>query len=289
MQRALATAAATFAVAIAAGIVAVAVNGWFGSGDLVPFGIYSVPFALLAAPAVAFVYRVTKRLPVWLASACAFILGLLFGWLSTLVVAIFLGAWFGAMSVPVLQAWCITGAFVFSAAILLRRTPLSRGVNLALVGLASVSIFAAIGFRPTLSLATGNQHLTVYFFRYHPGDTELDVSDATVALNTADINILRRTGLRGKLESRGSFSSNSTNWPRAKALLIFTSPIAEDSSLPQPKHCTIAYVQDKGGFRRVPTDAPTFARQMRIEHGLNGSQFVVEHSSGAQSGGHIEP
>jgi len=156
MSRTLVTMVATFALALAAGIIAVALNGWFGSGDLVPFGVYCIPFALLAAPAIAFVFGATKRLPVWLASACAFMTGLVFGWLGTFAIAISLGPWFGAMSVPMLQAWCTSAAFVFSAAIVLRRAPLSRGAILAVLGLASLSILASIGFRPTISIITGN-------------------------------------------------------------------------------------------------------------------------------------
>ena len=82
------------------------------------------------------------------------------------------------MSVPMLQVWCIAAAFIFSAAVLLRRAPSSRGVALGLAVLASLSVFASAGFRPILSLATGNQHLTVFFFRHQPGDGALDMSDA---------------------------------------------------------------------------------------------------------------
>lgn len=299
MSRTLVTIVATFVLALAAGIIAVALNGWFGSGDLVPFGIYCIPFAILAAPAVAFVFGATKRLPVWLASACAFIAGIVFGWLGTFAIAVALGPWFGAMSVPMLQAWCITAAFTFSAAIVLRRAPLSCGVTLALFGLASLSILASIGFRPAISLTTGNQHLTVCFFRHHPGDTDLEVSDPFAdlklpteifdKLDDTDLALLRQTGLRGTLECLGSSGSNSTTWPRAKAMIIFTSPITQEMSLPQPRHCSIVYVLDNGDFRRVPGTAPTFERLIRIERGSGGSNYWVEHSDGARSGGHIEP
>ena len=299
VSRSFVTIAGTFVVALAAGIIAVALNGGFGSGDLVPFAVYCIPFALLAAPAVAFVIWATNRLPIWLASACAFIAGFVFGWVGTFSVAVALGPWFGTMSVPMLQAWCITTAFIFSAAIVLRRAPLSRSVTLALFGLASLSILTSIGFRPAISLTTGNQHLTVCFFRHHPGDTDLEVSDPFAdvelpeelvdKLDDADLALLRQTGLRGRLECLGSSASNSTTWPRAKAMIVFTSPITQEMSLPQPKNCSIAYVQDNGGFRRVPASAPTFERQIRIERGSGGSNYWVEHSDGARSGGHIEP
>jgi hypothetical protein len=289
MKRSITTVAAAFFVTLAFGTIAVALNDWFGSGDLVPFTIYCVPFALLAAPATTIAFRLTIRLPVWLASIFAFIAGLLFGWLGTFAVALILGPWFGAMSVPMLQVWCIAAAFIFSAGVLLRRAPSSRGVALGLVVLASLSVFVSAGFRPTVSLASGNQHLTVFYFRHHPGEGDLTISDAAKVLDAADIAILKQTGLRGTLESRGSSASNSTKWPLAKALMIFTPPLTAGVSLPQPKHCTIAYVQEGSSFRRVPADAPTFPRQMHIEQESGGWQFVVEQSSGARSGGSVSP
>ena len=289
MNRSIATVAATFLVALAFSVIAVAFNDWFGIGDLVPFAIYCVPFAFLALPATAIAFRVTTRLPVWLASAFALIGGLLFGWLGTCAVALFLGPWFGAMSVPMLQVWCIAAAFVFSASVLLRRTPSTRGAAVGLTVLALLSVFASAAFRPALSLSSGNQHLTVFYFRHHPGDGELRILDTDKVLGPADMAILKQTGLRGTLESRGGSASNSTKWPLAKALIIFTPPLTTEASLPQPKHCTIAYVQDGSSFRRVPADAPTFSRQMHIKHESYGWNFTVEHSSGARSGGSISP
>lgn len=281
--------AATFIVAMATGATAVALNDWFGSGDLLPYAIYSTVFALLAAPASVTAYRWTKRLNVWVAAVFAFIFGLLFGFLGTFAVALFLGPWMGAMSVPILQSWCIAAAFTFSAAVLLRRLPFSRPLVVGLAGLAFASVGGTLVFKPAVSLASGYQHLAVYFYRHIPGDTELDLSEAIQDLDATDIEILRQTGLRGKLESCGHFASNSTEWPRAKALLVFTAASASKSMLPQPKRCTIAYVQDGVGFRRVPQDASTLERSMRIEPGPSGSHFVLEHASGAQSGGHIDP
>ena len=67
---------ATFIVAMATGVAAVAQNEWFGASDLLPFAIYSTVFALLAAPASVLAYRSTKRLPVWVAAVVAFLVDL---------------------------------------------------------------------------------------------------------------------------------------------------------------------------------------------------------------------
>lgn len=285
---ALATAAA-FIMAMAAGTTSVAVNDWFGFGDLRPYAMYSLPFAIAVAFASVVACRWTKRLKVWIAATSAFVLGLLLGFLGTLAVALLLGPWVGAMSVPISQSWCIAAAFTLSAAVLFRRLPFSNPLLVGIAGIAFACVVATLSFRPAVSLITGNQHLTVHFYRLIPGDTDLDLSEAIRELETADVEILRQAGLKGKLESRGYRASSSTEWPRAKAIIVFSTPIIKDTTIAQPKGSTIAYVQDSDGFRRVPNDSAVLDRSMRIEPLPSGYNFIVEHASGAESGGHIDP
>lgn len=298
-----ATSLTTFAVALAAGAVAVAGNGWFGSGDLVAFALRTIPFAVLAAPGSALVFTATRRLPLAAAVATGFVAGLLFGCVAAAAASLSLGQWFAALSVPVLPVWCGTAAFVFAAAIVARRAPPGPARVPALTGLAAAGILAAAGFAPALALAMGNQHLTVCFLRHRPGDGELHVIDpfagpeavprmlpgSGVALDDADLALLSRTGLRGTLELRGSFASNTTTWPRARALIVFTGPLDAAVSLPQPRHRSIVYVQEAARFRRVPADAATFARPLRFRPGPDGLRFIAEHASGATSEADIAP
>lgn len=299
MQRSSTTAAITYVLTIAVGTILVGLNDWFGWEDLLSYAIFTIPFALGAAPAVAIVLRITSRVPVWVASTCAFILGIVFGCLSTCVIAILLGPSIGAMSVPILQAWCVTAALIFSVAIVARRTSSRRATAIAWIVFMFLSIVTSAGFESALSLATGNQHLTVFFFRYEPGDNELYISDPFAQfqldlpenrrnkLDDKDLALLKQSGLRGRLVSLGAHSSNSTTWPRAKAIIIFTSPMNQNMSLPQPKHCSIVYVQDNGGFRLIPLTASTFTRQIRIKSQSTGLHYDIERSDGGQTGGHI--
>ena len=123
-----------------AGVIGVALNDWFGSGDLKLFAIYSIPYAILSAPAVDLTARLTTPLPVWAACAGAFAAGVIFGLFAagvsfgfhggTVAVGIYPAPLlFGAISVPVMQAWCIGAAIIFPAAVLLQRTPLSGRAN----------------------------------------------------------------------------------------------------------------------------------------------------------------
>jgi hypothetical protein len=284
----IATVVCAFLSSLAIGVLAVASNRWFGSGDLFPFGVYCIPFALLTWPLTSLFSAVTRKCWFWFALPLAFFVGLLYGYAGTYSVALFLGPWFGAMSVPMLRVWCAAGALTFAAAVLLRR----RGVGIrAMVGIlviiaGAITLFFAL--RPALSLATEDQHLTVVLLRYHPGEAPLTISDPFSALEGGDIDLLKRTELRGTVETRGTHASNSSDWPRARALVIFTGAL-DEVSIPQPKHCTIAYMQIGDGFREIPPDAPTFARTIQFHREAGEWYIEVQHASGARSGGYINP
>jgi hypothetical protein len=281
-----------FTAALVIGVLALAFNSWFGSGDLLPFAIRSVPFALLTWPPSTLFLDLSQRWSAWFAIPVAFLIGLVYGFIATYAVALLLGPWIGAMSVPLLRVWCSAGAFAFAATVIVRRRGFNtRGFFGVLVS-AAAAILLFVGMRPALALAASDQHLTVVFFRHHPGTTALSITDPpyiwasfSKSLDEHDLELLKQTGLKGTLEFRGSHASNTAKWPLAKALIILTDDLHENVSIAQPKHCTIVYVQTASGFLRVPRDAPTFPRTIQFE----GSQMWVEHASGARSGGEIGP
>lgn len=283
------TALCAFVASLAIGILAVASNRWFGSGDLLPFGIYSIPFAFVAWPLTSLLSTATRKCPLWFALPLAFFVGLLYGYFGTYAVALFLGPWFGAMSVPMLRVWCSAGALTFAAVVLIRRRGFDTGSVVGVVLSIAAAIILFVGLRPALAIASDDQHLTVVLLRYHAGSAPLTISDSFSSLDSADIDLLTRTELRGTLEARGTHASNSADWPRAKALVLFTDALHHDVSIPQPKHCTIAYVQTGDTFRQVPPDAPTFARTIQFHRDADGWNMSVEHASGARSGGSISP
>jgi hypothetical protein len=281
-----------FITTLVIGILVVAFNHWFGSGDLFPFAIYSVPFALLTWPVTSFVFSLSQRYPAWLVLPFAFLSGLIYGYIATYAVALLLGPWFGAMSVPLLRVWCSAGALTFAATVLVRRSGFNARNFFGVLVSVAATILLFVGSRPALALATSDQHLTVIFFRHHPGTTALSITDPPPiwasflkSLDDRDLELLKQTGLKGTLEFKGSHASNAAKWPVAKALIICTNGLHEDVTIPQPKHCTIVYVQTASGFLRVPQDAPTFPRTIRFE----GSHMWVEHASAARSGGEINP
>ena len=67
-----------------------------------------------------------RRWPSWLATPIAFALGAFVGCLGTYSVAILLGPWFGAMSVPMLKSWCVSSSIFIPAVYLIRKNGLER-------------------------------------------------------------------------------------------------------------------------------------------------------------------
>src|SRR5690606_32172457 len=214
-----------------------------------------------------------------------FLLGTFVGFVGTYAAAIVLGPWFGAMSVPMLKSWCVSAAIYIPLVYLIRKDGSERssiGGGAALLGSGLVLFFT---ISPLWSLATGNQHLMTAFFRHVPGEEELKFENEPVWLTNEDRDLLVSSGLKGRLECFRSGGSNSTDWPRAKAFVIFTSDLTETVRLPQPKHSTILYVQRGGGFVALPNEASTIDRAIEFYKDQSGWSYWVEQSSGAKSGG----
>lgn len=106
---------ASYAVAFAVAIGLLALQDWFGSGDLQALAFWTAPLAvgigLLALP----VSRLRRTIGVPLAVVGGPALGFAF----TFMVAVFLGPWFGAFSFPPLYCWmaaALTGLLVAALA-----------------------------------------------------------------------------------------------------------------------------------------------------------------------------
>jgi hypothetical protein len=105
-----------FAVALAAAMVLLAFNRWFGAGDLRAFAWWT---ALLSV-AVSFLSvgqaRLVARWNICVALSLSFVIGAFLGYLGTLLVELMLGAWFMAFSFPVFDCWVAGAAIACVAA-----------------------------------------------------------------------------------------------------------------------------------------------------------------------------
>jgi hypothetical protein len=102
------------AVALAKGWTAA--HAGFGKGDVVPFGLWTIPFAA-GAGIVALLVRRSRwpsgRVPRLVAASAA---GALWGIAWTYLMAWSMGPWFGTMSVPVVWLLMMSGALGLACA-----------------------------------------------------------------------------------------------------------------------------------------------------------------------------
>jgi hypothetical protein len=92
---------ASFGVAI----ILLATNGWFGAGDLISFAMWTILWSLPLSALVALYVRWSTKWSQPIRYAVASFLGLLIGYLLTILLEIILGLWFATFSFPVLYCW----------------------------------------------------------------------------------------------------------------------------------------------------------------------------------------
>ncbi len=283
--RGVALSCVAYALVVFVGVLAVASNGWFGSSDLIPYAVFCIPFAFFLWGGASMFFWLARAWPSTVASTTGFALGIVVGFVGTFTVAIFLGPWFGAMSVPMLQTWCVAASVYIPAVYLIQKSGLQRPAVVGSGAYLSLGVGLFIGFSPIWSLITGDQHLKTAFFRHIPGEGALEIISAPDWLTNEDRELILSSGLTGTLEARRSGGSNSTDWPRAKALVIFTAEMSTSVRLAQPKRTTVLYIQGAQEFIKLPEDAPTYDRAIEFYERARGWGFWVEHASGSKSGG----
>jgi hypothetical protein len=111
---------ATFPISALTGVVSMglsfiaaigflAVNSWFGAGDLRSFAQCSIMFAVVSVCIAAIVRVTLLRRGAALRYFLAAFGGLVTGFAFTWVVAFLMGPWFRAFSFPVLYCWMLGG------------------------------------------------------------------------------------------------------------------------------------------------------------------------------------
>src|SRR5215203_4483100 len=113
-------------VAVGCATLFVAINDWFGAGDLSAMFFWSLPLGGMVAFVTGRSFQpLSKKSRLVEASALAAI-GTVAGIVWTLAAAAILGGWIGAFSFPVLYCWMIGGLAGGVAALRVTRRELAR-------------------------------------------------------------------------------------------------------------------------------------------------------------------
>jgi hypothetical protein len=262
---------------------------WFGSGDLTMFAVYTLPFLGCIAGAGILSWHLLRSRSRTLRYSVGLAFGAALGILWTVGNALLLGPWFGAWSIPVPLCWTIGGALGVAAAAGAARNagPGSLRVEAAVVVVLAAGVSYGLG--GVLVGLSQDQHFTLTYARFESSDETLTIHDDRGLLAPREVELLRSASLRGVVTVLGSHASNTATAPSARMLVVLTHRIEKPLRLPQPYRTTVVFLQQNGGFKRLPGDATLLPdRAVEIYPGDpdgNETRYWVDHASGARSGG----
>lgn len=266
----------------ASGLLAVAYvvsQGGFGAGDLTPALIWTVPLALMLAALARALRPLWRRLHPLLSWLLSSMLGLVLGFAWTLAVALLLGPWFGAFSIPVLFCWTGGGlsGLVAASAVHAPR----RRTHVALL-LLPLFLLVAAGQPSVAAWMTGSEQTQLVFLRHIPGPEPLSILDELGGLTDHDRQLLHESGLTGQVRLEGSYAGGRGRVNRA--LVVMSRQVDAALDLPQPDGDTVLYLQSSLDFQLYPPDARTQPRPMRVapaSHDADQTLFELYQKDGS--------
>jgi hypothetical protein len=273
--------------------VLVVANGGFGASDILPFLIWSFPFAVIIALIKRGMKDILDRFPLPIRYIVAAVVGGAGGVLWTYIVAFFLGVWFGAFSFPVLPCWMASGA----SGLIIGAGEYKNSRRLIVVEVfivALIGLISTIGPKYLFDALSSNQKLEVVTVEWTPSSEpltdsnvpKLDLSNDS-ELSNEDVALLKSLGLTGRLDYRGSMAIGSRGKP-ARVLIVIQHQVKEPVKLKQPNGVDIIYVQSEDGWKMYPPAAPTLERYIRIwadERDPRATQYSVERADSTRAGG----
>lgn len=254
--------------AVMSGIIVV-INMGFGASDLLPFLVWSLPFAIVIALVKKGLMDILHQLSLLLRYIVAAVIGIIGGVLWTYIVAFFLGEWFGAFSFPVLPCWIASGA---SGLIIGTSSHKNEGrpavIELLLVimiGLCSMTVPKYL-----FDSSSNNQKIEVVSVKWKSSLDPLTVQDSSnlnvpdnSRLSNEDMTNLESLGLSGQIDYAGSSGFVGRGKP-TRVLIVMQHQLKEPVELKQPNGVNVIYIQNEDGWKMYPSDAPTLERDIRL-------------------------
>lgn len=275
------------------GLLAAALQDWFGVSDLTFLVIWFVPAGLMAGSVAALAIQRVSRWPLLLRYVVGVALGLGLGFFWTFVVARLLGPWWGAVSLPALMCWMAGGASGVAGGLALGPGSSAR---FRIGGFAALLAFAAAAVALSKPLATQLRHdqtLTVRFLNWTPSDEPLTIETIRVEgisglgdLSDAEVALLRTAQPTGRLLVLWG-SSRHGRGPAASALILLRRPLEKRVSIQQPDRTTAIYLQEDEGFAIYPPTAKTLGREITLSPQQDGIWCSVRIANGGVQSGRV--
>ena len=221
--------------------------------------------------------------------------GLTYGYLAFRVEAF--GSWrsFG-QSVFLKNFWgldlemMLCGAVASACAMLLTTTSRTRSVLLTVALLLIVGIVIP---GPVFDLVTHNQELTVAVVTpqsngSHPPEVEdngpVRAIDGSV-VSSRVMQLLRNAGIDGNYQVAQLYRQG--HGKQVLAIIVIGGLVTEAGNLPEPRGTDVIYLQEPGGWKRIPSQVPTLDRHIHILRDTDGRschQIAFTDASGIGTG-----
>jgi hypothetical protein len=271
--------------------VTIVLNYGAGVNDLWVFLLWTFLFSGCLAAIAVLLRRLYCRCSLSLSYFLAMLLGGASGAVWTYLVAILLGPWIGAFSVPVFACWVAGGAsgMIAAAGGCFDMRPRLIAVESAVIVL--ICLITAMGADPLYNALSRNQSLEVVFVKWKPSFQALSSRQLIpeydkYRLTDSEMFELESVGLTGELTVVGAAKHGSGK--HSCAVIIMQHQITDAVELLQPDRAEVIYLQDGNEWKMYPPDAPTLRRVIRLEVAPispRNTQCLVELSYGARQGG----
>lgn len=279
--------AVSFITVLLSGLLAADLQNWFGVSDLTFLVMWFVPVGLIAAGLAAHLVKRALRWSIGVRYLVGLGLGLLLGFCWTLCVALLLGPWWGAVSLPALMCWMAGAVSGVVGGLVLGPGSSARARLATIVVLVTVAVVAAVSSKPLDTQLSHDQTLSVLFLKWMPGSEPLTIeTERDEALTDAAVALVRLAKTRGQVRVMWGGSRHGRG-PAATVLILLQRPISRPVSLRQPDRSMAVYVQNDQGFVMYPADGKTLDREITLSPYDGGVWCSVRIANGGVQSGPV--
>jgi len=286
---AISLAASTVSVVLS-GLLAAALQDWFGVSDLMFLVIWFVPAGLVAAGLTSYLFERVAHWSLFVRYVLGIGFGACVGVLWTFLVARLLGPWWGAVSLPALMCWMAGGASSVAGGLTLGPGSSARFRVGGLLGLLVIAGAGAVLNEPLAIQLHHDQTLTVRFLEWTPGNQPLTIETDGISslgeLTGGEVALIRAAQPTGRLVVVWGGSRHGRG-PVASALILVKQPIKKSVTIQQPDRTTALYVQDDQGFAIYPPTTKTLDREITLSPQEGGVWCSVRIANGGVQSGPV--
>lgn len=271
--------------------------GWYGlRGGItlreVRFLLSWAVFLVIPAVVVGAVLFVSVQLLLWIRTP-RWLIATIGAAASALLSLILVGAtgWIIAIgAVPVYGAALLGGVYggwllPKQAAQSATSVGLRAGQRLAIFGIWCFAILWIALPSVPWPLSEPDQSLEVIIVQWIPGPEPLVL--AADGLTADEVSQMAAMGVTGQLSRRGTFGGGKGT-KHARAVIVMQRPVDSPVALPEPNGSTLIYLQEPGGWKKIPPHAETLQRTIRLTIANAPGRIIFETDNGPSGGTFLE-